>query len=41
MTTLSPTGFLSIGAQRLEYRMLGPPPDAAPFQVYIGLGQAF
>ena len=27
MTTLSPTGFLSIGAADLEYRMIGPSPD--------------
>ena len=28
MTTLSPTGFLPIGAADLEYRMIGPAPDA-------------
>ncbi len=27
---LADSGFLTIGAQRLEYRMLGPRPDAAP-----------
>ena len=28
--TLSPTGFLRIGASDLEYRMIGPAPSAAP-----------
>jgi pimeloyl-ACP methyl ester carboxylesterase len=38
--TLSDSGFLSIGAQRLEYRMIGPRPDAAPTLVLLheGLG---
>ncbi|HEY9454020.1 MAG TPA: alpha/beta hydrolase [Bradyrhizobium sp.] len=38
--TLSDSGFLSIGSQRLEYRMLGPRPDAAPTLVLLheGLG---
>ena len=27
MTTLSPTGFLTIGAADLEYRMIGPAPE--------------
>ena len=33
-------GFLDIGAQHLEYRMIGPPPDAAPTLVMLheGLG---
>jgi pimeloyl-ACP methyl ester carboxylesterase len=37
---LSDSGFLSIGAQRLEYRMIGPRPDAAPTLVLLheGLG---
>ena len=37
---LSPTGFLRIGAADLEYRMLGPAPDAAPTIVMLheGLG---
>ena len=26
MTTLSPTGFLTIGTSNLEYRMIGPQP---------------
>src|SRR5664279_3617482 len=42
MTTvqLSDSGFLSIGSQRLEYRMIGPRPDAAPTLVLLhqGLG---
>ena len=29
MTTLSPTGFLTIGASDLEYRMIGPRPRRA------------
>lgn len=37
---LSDSGFLSIGTQRLEYRMIGPLPDAAPTIVMLheGLG---
>src|SRR3954462_4357009 len=42
MTTLSPTGFLTIGASSLEYRMIGPAPDVAPTIVMLheGLGSA-
>jgi len=42
MTTLSPTGFLSIGAADLEYRMIGPSPADAPTIVMLheGLGSA-
>jgi len=42
MTTLSPTGFLTIGASELEYRMIGPAPDSAPTIVMLheGLGSA-
>jgi pimeloyl-ACP methyl ester carboxylesterase len=38
--TPSDSGFLSIGSQRLEYRMIGPRPDAAPTLVLLheGLG---
>jgi len=38
--TLSDSGFLDIGAQRLEYRMIGPRPDAGPTLVLLheGLG---
>jgi pimeloyl-ACP methyl ester carboxylesterase len=38
--TLSPTGFLKIGASDLEYRMIGPAPDDAPTIVMLheGLG---
>jgi pimeloyl-ACP methyl ester carboxylesterase len=38
--TLSPTGFLRIGASDLEYRMIGPAPEAAPTIVMLheGLG---
>jgi len=38
--TLSDSGFLDIGAQRLEYRMIGPRPEAAPTLVLLhqGLG---
>ena len=38
--TLSPTGFLRIGAADLEYRMIGPATDAAPTIVMLheGLG---
>jgi pimeloyl-ACP methyl ester carboxylesterase len=42
MTTLSPTGFLTIGASDLEYRMIGPSADDAPTIVMLheGLGCA-
>jgi pimeloyl-ACP methyl ester carboxylesterase len=42
MTTLSPSGFLRIGASDLEYRMIGPLPDDAPTIVMLheGLGSA-
>jgi len=42
MTTLSPTGFLTVGASNLEYRMIGPAPDQAPTIVMLheGLGSA-
>jgi pimeloyl-ACP methyl ester carboxylesterase len=42
MTTLTPTGFLHIGAADLEYRMIGPAPDDAPTIVMLheGLGCA-
>jgi pimeloyl-ACP methyl ester carboxylesterase len=42
MHTLSPTGFLTIGGSDLEYRMIGPAPDAAPTIVMLheGLGSA-
>jgi pimeloyl-ACP methyl ester carboxylesterase len=42
MTTLSPTGFLTIGASDLEYRMVGPAPGQAPTIVMLheGLGSA-
>jgi pimeloyl-ACP methyl ester carboxylesterase len=42
MTTLSPTGFLRIGASELEYRMIGPAPQDAPTIVMLheGLGSA-
>jgi pimeloyl-ACP methyl ester carboxylesterase len=38
--TLSDAGFLDVGAQHLEYRMIGPRPDAAPTLVLLheGLG---
>jgi pimeloyl-ACP methyl ester carboxylesterase len=38
--TLAPSGFLRIGASDLEYRMIGPAPDAAPTIVMLheGLG---
>ena len=38
--TLSPTGFLHIGAADLEYRFIGPAPEAAPTIVMLheGLG---
>jgi pimeloyl-ACP methyl ester carboxylesterase len=40
MANLSETGFLDIGAQRLEYRFVGPQPDKAPTLVLLheGLG---
>ena len=40
--TLSPTGFLRIGASDLEYRMVGPAPTAAPTIVMLheGLGSS-
>jgi pimeloyl-ACP methyl ester carboxylesterase len=39
---LDDQGFVEIGAQRLEYRMIGPRPDAAPTLVLLheGLGSA-
>jgi pimeloyl-ACP methyl ester carboxylesterase len=42
MTTLSPSGFIRIGASSLEYRMIGPSPDDAPTIVMLheGLGSA-
>jgi pimeloyl-ACP methyl ester carboxylesterase len=42
MTTLSPSGFLHIGASDLEYRFIGPAPDGAPTIVMLheGLGSA-
>src|SRR3984893_18695486 len=42
MTSLSPTGFLTIGASDLEYRMIGPASDSAPTIVMLheGLGSA-
>ena len=42
MTALSPSGFLTLGAQNLEYRMIGPPPDQAPtiIMLHEGLGSA-
>ena len=38
--TLADSGFLNIGSQHLEYRMIGPWPDAAPTLVLLheGLG---
>jgi pimeloyl-ACP methyl ester carboxylesterase len=40
MTVLADQGFLDLGAMRLEYRMIGPRPDAAPTIVMLheGLG---
>lgn len=40
--TLAPTGFLSIGASDLEYRMIGPAPESAPtiIMLHEGLGSA-
>ena len=42
MTTLSPSGSLRVGAADLEYRMIRPPPAAAPTIVLLheGLGSA-
>jgi pimeloyl-ACP methyl ester carboxylesterase len=42
MPDLNPSGFLQIGASDLEYRMIGPAPDAAPTLVMLheGLGSA-
>ncbi|WP_159005834.1 alpha/beta hydrolase [Bradyrhizobium sp. S69] len=42
MTTLAPTGFLTIDASDLEYRLLGPAPADAPTIVMLheGLGSA-
>jgi pimeloyl-ACP methyl ester carboxylesterase len=42
MQGLNPTGFLTIGASELEYRMIGPAPDEAPTIVMLheGLGCA-
>ena len=42
MTTLSPSGFLTVGASHLEYRMIGPSPENAPVIVMLheGLGSA-
>src|SRR5690242_6077997 len=42
MTTLSPSGFLTIGDAQLEYRMIGPSPAEAPTIVMLheGLGSA-
>ena len=42
MTTLTPQGFLTVGAAHLEYRMIGPSPESAPTIVMLheGLGSA-
>ena len=42
MTTLLPSGLLTIGSSHLEYRMIGPTPDHAPTIVMLheGLGSA-
>jgi len=42
MTALAPAGFLGIGDAQLEYRMIGPAPDAAATLVLLheGLGSA-
>jgi pimeloyl-ACP methyl ester carboxylesterase len=42
MTALTPSGFLTIGASELEYRMIGPAPGDAPTIVMLheGLGSA-
>jgi len=39
MTTLPPSGFLTIGASDLEYRMIGPAPDDAPTIVMLHEGR--
>src|SRR3712207_8370112 len=40
MATLQPSGMLDLGSSELEYRMIGPSPDAAPTLVLLheGLG---
>ena len=40
MVALADQGFIELGAMRLEYRMIGPPPEAAPTIVMLhdGLG---
>src|ERR1700759_629378 len=40
MMTLADSGFLDLGAMRLEYRMVGPRPAAAPtiMMLHEGLG---
>src|SRR5438105_11343425 len=40
MTTLTDHGFLALHSMRLEYRIIGPPPSAAPTIVMLheGLG---
>ena len=42
MQRLNPTGALTVGSSELEYRMIGPEPDAAPTIVLLheGLGSA-
>src|SRR5437016_11537463 len=42
MTTLAPSGFLTIGSSDVEYRMIGPAPDRAPTigMLHEGLGSA-
>src|SRR3978361_1105504 len=42
MTALAPSGFLTIGATDLEYRMIGPAPADAPTLILLhaGLGSA-
>src|SRR5262245_65992559 len=42
MTTLTASGFLTIGAAHLEYRMIGPSPESGPTIVMLheGLGSA-
>jgi pimeloyl-ACP methyl ester carboxylesterase len=42
MTALNSSGTLTIGASELEYRMMGPAPDAAPtiIMLHEGLGSA-
>jgi pimeloyl-ACP methyl ester carboxylesterase len=43
MTSLAPSGFLAVAGHRLEYRLIGPPPDVAPTLVMLheGLGCAW